>query len=102
MCGYVCIGPPQEDILLGEVTSLDPSGTRVEVSIGSDDGLVRGQRLSLLRGWQPGDRCIGEVRIVSLDCDRSVGEIVENWASRRPVARVGDLVSTKLGIGGGR
>ncbi len=91
---YICPSGPGPGVVEGEVTSADPRARRVEMTLGSDDGLVLGLALALRRAGPEG-RCIGEVRVVSLDYDRSVGEVGAGWTALGAVAREGDLVSTR-------
>jgi len=63
--------PPVE----GEVARVDAQNRRVEITIGSDDGLAVGQELYLLRtGPQP--RFLGRISIISVDPDRAVGQVI--------------------------
>lgn len=90
----ICLYRTGPFITEGEVTGVDFRARRVVMSLGSDDGLVLGQTLTLRRAGPEG-RCIGEVRVVSLDYDRSVGEVGGGWTALGAVAREGDLVSTR-------
>lgn len=62
----------------------------VEISIGSDDGLLKGHHLDVVRG----DRYLGRIRVVETWPDKAVCE-VESKAKNGIIQR-GDNVTTKL------
>jgi len=62
--------PPVE----GEITKVDVAGKKVEVSIGSDDGLVVGHELYAYR-LKPQPQYLGIIQIVAVDPDQAVGKI---------------------------
>ena len=69
----------------------------VEISIGSDDGLLKGHkvyvyRLARAEGERP--RFLGQLRIDLVTPDRAVGSVVER--AKNGVIEKGDNVSTKL------
>lgn len=62
----------------------------VEISLGSNDGLVRGHRATLYRG----DQFLGRIRLVSVERDRAVGTIEEK--AKNAIIEKGDNVTTKF------
>ncbi|MHC2068937.1 hypothetical protein ACYFX5_15820 [Bremerella sp. T1] len=63
----------------------------VEISVGADDGISRGNTLDVFRG----DTYLGRIIIKETAPDRAVGEIIREY--RRGLIKKGDYVSTKLG-----
>ena len=86
----------------GEVVSTLPGkaqgkGELVEISIGSDDGLLKGHHLFVYRsGLKDGGKpkYLGKIRIVSTQPDLSVGVVLEE--TRGGIIQKGDNVTTKL------
>ena len=69
----------------------------VEISLGSDDGLLKGHTMSVYRtGAQAGQRAkyLGEIKIVHITPDRAVGTVIDR-AKNGTIER-GDNVTTKL------
>ncbi len=68
----------------------------VELSIGSDDGLLKGHVLDVMRSGVDGKdpQYLGKVRIISIDPDSAVGEVIES--AKNGIIEVGDNVTTKL------
>jgi hypothetical protein len=62
----------------------------IEISIGSDDGLVVGHKLTLFRG----DKYVAEIRLTLVQADKSVGYIYTK--AKNAVVNVGDTATTKL------
>jgi RNA polymerase sigma factor (sigma-70 family) len=95
--------PPR---LEGVVQKVDGANKRVEISIGSDDGLAEGHELTVFRldrlaqsGWQ--FEFLGRIRILATDPDQSVGRVI--YSKQGKQIRPGDKVSPRLpGIEGGR
>jgi hypothetical protein len=73
----------------GEITAVNRQGERVTISIGADDGIVTGEVLYLFRAG-PKSRYLGKVRVVSVECDSAVGQIV---ARARGLVQEGDGVA---------
>lgn len=83
--------PPSIDGRVLDARRADKSRNEyVEVSLGSDDGLLEGHELFAYRD----DKYLGKIRIVYTDPDRAVGVIVEK-AKNTKIER-GDHVTTKL------
>ncbi len=90
--------PPAVD---GEVLETKKGGRSggdlVEISIGSDDGLAQGHKLSVYRS-QTADRAakyLGEIKLVFVTPDRAVGTVV--LKAKNGVIERGDNVTSKLG-----
>ncbi len=62
----------------------------VEISIGSNDGLVRGHKATVYRG----DQFLGRIRLVSVERNRAVGTIEEK--AKNAIIEKGDNVTTKF------
>jgi len=76
----------------GEVSRVDRNN-RVELTIGSDDGLVVGHELYLWR-LKPKSDFLGKVRIISVDPDQAVGEVVGGQTIQGKQIKEGDIVSS--------
>jgi len=78
----------------GEVARVDQNN-RVELTIGSDDGLVVGHELFLWR-LKPKSEYLGKVRIVSVDPDQAVGVVVAPGTTQGKKIKEGDIVSSTI------
>jgi len=74
----------------GEVARVDRDN-RVELTIGSDDGLVVGHELYLWR-LKPKSEYLGKVRIISVDPDQAVGVVVGGTTVQGKKIKEGDIV----------
>jgi hypothetical protein len=81
----------------GEVARVD-SNNRVELTIGSDDGLVVGHELFLWR-LKPKSDYLGKVRIISVDPDQAVGVVVGGKTVQGMKIKEGDIVSSTIRSG---
>jgi soluble cytochrome b562 len=79
----------------GEVKRVDPSNQRVEITIGSDDGLVPGHELYLYR-TSPRPEYLGKITIVSVDPDQSVGRVIGGRTFQGKKIKEGDIVSSTI------
>jgi RNA polymerase sigma factor (sigma-70 family) len=90
--------------LEGRITKVDGQQHRVEINIGSDDGLVPGHELDVHRVPHTGSnealQLLGRIRILQVDPDQSVAEVMD-WIDRisgpplpRKRLKEGDRVST--------
>ncbi len=81
-------------VVQGEVARVNAANTQVEITIGSDDGIVAGHELFLYR-TKPQPQYIGKIRILSVDPDQAVGQMIG-----RPVNGIkikeGDIVSSTI------
>ncbi|MEX0728246.1 MAG: hypothetical protein WD065_18395 [Planctomycetaceae bacterium] len=69
----------------------------VGISVGSDDGLVKGHKLDVYRFASSAEKrpkYVAQIEIVNVDPDRAVGRVVNK--SKNGVVQKGDNVSTKL------
>ena len=80
--------PPVE----GQVTRIDALNKRIEISIGSDDGLVPGHELFLYR-LQPEAVYLGKVQVLTVDPDQSVCKVIGTTVQGKKI-KEGDIVST--------
>jgi hypothetical protein len=75
----------------GEVARV-ARNNRVELTIGSDDGLVVGHELVLWR-LKPKPDYLGKIRIISVDPDQAVGEVIGGTVQGKQI-KEGDIVSS--------
>jgi len=80
--------------VMGEVKRIDSSNRRVEVTIGSDDGLVIGHELFLYR-VSPRPEYLGKILIVAVDPDQAVGKVIGNTYQGKKI-KEGDIVSSTI------
>ncbi len=78
----------------GEILRVDAQNKRVEISIGSDDGLVPGHELNLYR-VKPRPEFLGKIKILSADPDQAVGQVIGNTVNGKKIQE-GDIVSSTL------
>lgn len=78
----------------GMVTKIDGTSSRIELSIGSDDGLVSGHELFVYRRT-PRPQYIGKIRIIATDPERAVATVVGKTYLGTKVTE-GDVVSTTI------
>lgn len=90
--------PPAVDGEVLETKKAGRSGSDlIEISIGSDDGLAEGHKLSVYRP-QTSDRAakfLGDIKLVYVTPDRAVGTVV--LKAKNGVIERGDNVTSKLG-----
>ena len=77
----------------GEVTRVKGNKT-VQLSIGSDDGLVPGHELLIYR-TKPRPEFIGKIKIMSVDPDQAVGQVIGTTVQGKKIQE-GDLVSSTI------
>jgi hypothetical protein len=82
--------PPVE----GLIKRVDATNRRVEISIGSDDGLVRGHELNLYR-LKPRPEFLAKIEIVSVDPNQAVGRVVGKTYQGKKI-KEGDIVSSTI------
>jgi cell division protein FtsL len=85
-------GPPPK--VEGQVTRVDGRNQRVEISIGSDDGLVVGHILQLWR-TEPAPDYLGRVRIEQVDPDKAVAIVIGKTIQGKKIQE-GDIVSSQI------
>jgi len=89
--------PPPVDGVVKKVQKDRTNRPRlIVISIGSDDGLLKGHELDAFRSGVDGrpPRWLGKIRILSTNPDDSVAEIID--ADKNGIIEVGDNVTTKL------
>lgn len=84
------VPPPVE----GRVDRVDPSNRKVEISIGSDDGLAVGHELHMYRTF-PRAEYLGKIKIQTVDPDRAVGRVIGNTINGKKIQE-GDIVSSSF------
>src|ERR1019366_2631264 len=84
---------PPKVLLNGKVEKVD--GDKVQISIGTDLGLKKGQTLDIYR-LKPAPKYLGMIRIVDANPGNSVGRLIRVGDAPAPVLREGDHVTSKL------
>ena len=87
------VAPPPE--VEGVITRVDGSNRRVEISIGSDDGLVVGHELSVYR-LKPKVDYLGKIKILLVEPDKAVGEVVGGKTYQGKKLEEGDNVTATI------
>ena len=82
--------PPVE----GEITKVDVANKKVEMSIGSDDGLVVGHELFVFR-TKPLPQYLGKIQIMAVDPDQAVGKVIGRTVQGIKLQE-GDIVSSTI------
>jgi chromosome segregation ATPase len=77
----------------GEVKKVDPTNKRIEITIGSDDGLVIGHELFLYR-TRPRAEYLGRGQIIAVDPDQSVVRVMGTVQGKK--IKEGDIVSSTI------
>jgi len=85
--------PSVTGVVLNTLPGQRQRATLIEISIGSDDGLVKGNKLDVYRSAGKGSY-LGKIRIVYVTPDKSVGELIEK--TKNGVIKRGDNATTKL------
>lgn len=80
--------------VVGEVKRVDAKNQRLEVTIGSDDGLVIGHELYLFR-VSPRPEFLGRVSIVDVDPDQAVARVIGHTYLGKKI-KEGDIVSSTI------
>lgn len=70
----------------------------VEITIGSDDGLIVGHKLDVMRTGVNGQKpkYLGTVKVISIEPDYAVCEVMREDSPPNGIIEVGDNVTTKL------
>jgi len=85
--------PNVTGVVLNTLPGKRQRATLIEISIGGDDGLVKGNELDVYRSAGKGSY-LGKIRIVYVTPDKSVGEVIEK--TKNGVIQRGDNATTKL------
>jgi hypothetical protein len=78
----------------GQVTKVDPTNKRLEISIGSDDGLVIGHQLFLYR-TTPRAEYLGKGQIIAVEPDQAVVRVLGTTVQGKKI-KEGDVVSSTI------
>jgi len=78
----------------GEVSRVDPKNQRIEITIGSDDGLFPGHELYLFR-VSPRPQYLGKVQVMSVDPDQAVAKVIGRTVQGIKI-KEGDIVSPTI------
>jgi hypothetical protein len=82
--------PPVE----GLIKRVDATNRRVEITIGSNDGLVDGHTLYLFR-VKPRPEYLGKIEIVAVDPNQAVGRVIGTTFQGKKI-KEGDIVSSTV------
>ena len=88
--------PPVEGLVVATKKDRTNRTEFVEVSIGSDDGLLKNHELDVFRAAANGNKTqyLGKIRIVYITPDAAVGHVIET--AKNGIIERGDNVTTKL------
>jgi uncharacterized protein YlxW (UPF0749 family) len=78
----------------GEVSRVDAQNRSLEITIGSDDGLVPGHELFLYR-TKPQPEFLGKIKIITVDPDQSVARVIGSTINGKKI-KEGDIVSSTI------
>lgn len=78
----------------GEVSRVDAQNKKIEITIGSDDGLVPGHELFLYR-TTPRAEYLGKVQVISVDPDQAVCKVIGTTVQGKKIQE-GDIVSSTI------
>lgn len=78
----------------GQVARVDPKNKRVEITLGSDEGLVVGDTLYVYRD-KPTAEYLGKVRLILVEPDQAVGTIEGQTVGGKKI-KEGDHVTTQI------
>jgi ribosomal protein S17E len=87
-------GMESPPVVEGEVSRVDVQNKKVEITIGSDDGLVVGHELYLFR-TKPRAEYLGKIVILTTDPDQAVGKVIGNTVQGKKIQE-GDIVSSTI------
>ncbi|MCA8985139.1 MAG: hypothetical protein R3C12_22620 [Planctomycetaceae bacterium] len=89
--------PVLDGLVITATENAKGSVDMVEISIGGDDGLLKGHKLFVYRtGLQPGEapKYLGQIELVFVDSDHAVGMVIEK--AKNGIIKRGDHVTSKL------
>lgn len=78
----------------GEVSRVDAQNRSLEITIGSDDGLVPGHELFLYR-TKPQPEFLGKIKVITVDPDQSVARVIGSTVNGKKI-KEGDIVSSTI------
>jgi chromosome segregation ATPase len=79
----------------GEVARVDARNQTIEITIGSDDGLVVGHELFLYRE-KPRPEYLGKVQVIAVDPDRAVAKVIGGRTVNGKKIKEGDIVASTI------
>lgn len=80
--------------VVGEAKRVDAKNRKFEITIGSNDGLVVGHELYIMR-FSPREEYLGKAKVVSVDPDQAVVQVIGNTYQGRKIQE-GDIVSSTI------
>jgi len=88
--------PPTSDVppRVNGIVLNTPGAGLIEISLGSDDGLLKGHRLEVFRSAAGASTYLGRVEVLRVSADRSVCQIIPEF-NRGTIMR-GDRVASQL------
>ena len=88
--------PPVDGLVLATMKNKTNRTELVEISIGSDDGLLKSHELDVFRAATGSEKVqyLGKIRITLVTPDRAVGYVIQ--AAKNGIIERGDNVTTKL------
>ena len=81
-------------IVQGEVARIDAKNTQMEITLGSNDGIVAGHELFLFR-TKPQAQYLGKVKILSTDPNQAVAKVIGRTVNGIKI-KEGDIVSSTI------
>jgi hypothetical protein len=78
----------------GEVSRVDIQNRSLEITIGSDDGLVPGHELFLYRS-KPIPEYLGKIKVIAVDPDQSAARVIGTTLNGKKI-KEGDIVSSTI------
>jgi len=81
-------------VVQGQVARVDATNRQVEITIGSDDGVLAGHELFLYR-TKPQPQYLGKVKIISADPDQAVARVIGQVVNGIKI-KEGDIVSSTI------
>jgi uncharacterized phage infection (PIP) family protein YhgE len=87
-------GTESPPLVEGAVARVDATNSRLEITIGSDDGVAVGHEFYLFR-LKPRPEYLGKVKITSVDPDQAVAKVIGNTIQGKKIQE-GDIVSSTL------
>jgi chromosome segregation ATPase len=67
----------------GQVLAVNTKNDLIEISIGSDDGVIVGQEYYVFRTASATPEFIGKIKITSAEADQAVGRVIQRYLGRK-------------------
>ena len=87
-------GTESPPLVEGEVAKVDATNSKLEITIGSDDGLAVDHELFIFR-TKPRPEYLGKIKIISVDPDQAVAKVIGKTIQGKKIQE-GDIVSSTL------